>query len=578
MYRLFFTVFTFLVSLSSFSQEPPEEFITEDGFYCEVLQDESDNTPGKVIVKSLPSIEGHLVIPSIVNYTIYYDNGIYHKRYFYVVGIGEYAAGYRNENLTKVTIPSTVTQIGIEAFSHCKNLEEVELSEGLETIGDHAFSYCEKLISINLPSSVTTIGDCAFFSCTSLLNINLPNSISSIGEQVFSNCTSLQTVTWPVSTPHIPYRAFSECKNLSSIILPDNLETIGNSAFDYCALKTIQLPSNLQTIGLWTFSHCKSLESIFIPKNVCNMGEKRGYTVYEGDEETIWEVTIGNPFIGCTSLKTIKVDENNTTYDSREGCNAIIETATNTLIAGCPTTTIPDDVWYLGGYCFQYMNNMTEIDIPQNITRIGPSAFEGCKKLEEIDFHKEVEVISNNAFRHCNTLKSVEIPEGVLFIAIGAFADCENLEKVTIPSTVREIGNCAFSGYGYESDELAQLSIKLKDIYCYLQDPYAIDEGVFAYRWAATQHRYNDNYYIYDNATLHVPAGTMSKYKETEGWSRFKNITEMSSQAATGVDALPTDSVTVVATYLIDGRMTTDCSRGLRIIRKSDGQIKKVMQ
>ena len=548
---------TLLFAINTYSQEPPQEFMADNGVEYQVIENELEDVPGKVVVKSFYYAEGEVIIPDILEYEdYYYDddyNEVWYSLHFQVVEISEGAA-LNNKKINKVSIPATVTSIGNWAFSGCNNLVEVELSEGLQSIGNSAF------------------GDCGFEE------INLPNSIKQIGEVAFSGCKSLKSITWPATITKIPRMAFLSCENLTSVSLPDNLEVIEHQAFGYCGIKSIQLPQSLIEIEKNAFSYCESLETVSIPKNVSSIGSYENWYYLDSEEETFWETTYGNPFKGCSSLREIKVDEDNTYYDSRKNCNAIIETATNTIVSGCKNTSIPEDVPYLGGESFAGMKEMTKMVLPQTITRIAPSAFLHCEQLQSVDIPSGLKVIMYDTFRYCSSMKSVVIPEGIINIKSGAFADCESLEKITIPSTVEEIQNCAFSGYGYERDEMSQVSINLKEIYCHLQHPFEIDEGVFTYRHTTNQQWPYDRYDIFDNAKLFVPAGSSTEYKETAGWSRFVNIYELADFIETAIDDVVADDAKVVDTYLPDGRKAAGVSDGIRIVRMNSGQVRKVMK
>ena len=105
-----------------------------------------------------------------------------------------------------------------------------------------------------------------------------------------------------------------------------------------------------------------------------------------------------NAFKGCSGLNSISVENGNTNYDSRNNCNAIIETASNTLIAGCKNTTIPNSVTSIGSYAFYGCSGLTSVTIPNSVTSIGTEAFHGCSGLTSITIPNSVTSIGYDAF------------------------------------------------------------------------------------------------------------------------------------------------------------------------------------
>ena len=264
----------------------------------------------------------------------------------------------------------------------------VIIEQGVTSIGDYAFSGCESLTSITIPDSVTSIGNWAFFRCTSLTSITIPNSVTSIGDYAFYDCTSLTSITIPGSVTSIGDQAFLYCKSLTSITIPGSVTSIGDDAF----------------------SGCESLTSITIPDSVTSIGY--------------------GAFAYCTSLASIYVNPNNKTYDSRNNCNAIIQTDTNTLIAGCRTTVIPDSVTSIGDDAFSGCTSLSSITIPDSVTSIGVQAFCYCTSLTSITIPDGVTSIGYSAFYYCKSLTSVTIPDSVTSIGRSAFYYCESLSDV----------------------------------------------------------------------------------------------------------------------------------------------------
>ena len=391
---------------------------------------------------------GEVIIPSTITYnrTTYNVTSIGERAFSQcssltsvtipnsVTSIGNYAFSGCS-SLTSITIPENVTSIGNFAFSDCSSLTSITIPENVTSIGNYTFSDCSSLTSITVPENVTSIGNYAFSRCSSLTSITIPNSVTSIGDQAFDNCSSLTSVTIPNSVESIGWRAFQSCISFISITIPNSVTTIGTYAFDGCSALTSMIvengntiydsrencnaiietatntllsgcqntiiPNSVTSIESSAFSGCSSLTSIIIPNSVTSI--------------------VNNPFEGCYGLSSIVVESGNHTYDSRENCNAIIETKSNTLIAGCQNTVIPNSVTSIGNYAFSGCSSLTSITIPESVTNIGRYAFYNCSSLTSVTIPNSVTSIGDFAFFNCASLTSISIPNNLTSIGSSAF-------------------------------------------------------------------------------------------------------------------------------------------------------------
>ena len=201
------------------------------------------------------------------------------------------------------------------------------------------------------------------------------------------------------------------------------VKAIGDRAFYYSGITTISIPETVTYIGENAFnSSC--LTRLVIPKSV---------TVLER-----WALA------GCSMVESIVVASENPVYDSRDNCNAVIETSSNTLIAGCCNTVIPSTVNEIGESAFESQWQLESITIPNSVTKIGGSAF-AFSGIRSIDIPNSVTSIEDHAFYNCSWLKSLVFPNSVAFIPDNVCQSCSKLTSVTIPNSVTTIGKEAFS-------------------------------------------------------------------------------------------------------------------------------------
>ncbi|MCQ2068160.1 MAG: leucine-rich repeat domain-containing protein [Bacteroidaceae bacterium] len=414
--------------------------------------------------------------------------------------IGKIKTDYRPfeycENLTSATILDGTTYIQDGLFGGCSGLTDISIPESVTAIGDGAFWDCTGLTSIDIPDGVTAIGNAAFKYCSNLKSFIIPAGIKTIEPGTFSDCSSLSSIIIPESVTRIEAGAFEYCSDLSSVVLPDNLSFIGSNAFGYSGLTDIDIPAHVDSIGIYyyenqpyilnPFSGCSNLRSITVDSNNKKYDSRNNCNaIIETASNTLLAcanlttITIpesvtsidGGAFSGCSALSSIQVDPNNTVYDSRENCNAIIETKSNKLILGCKTTTIPETVTDINELAFingiewgedepegvLYMNDLlygykgtmpqgTHIKVREGTKRIASSAFSGCTGLTSIIIPESVTSIGSCAFNGCTGLKSVTIPGSVTTIEHYVFEGCSNLASVYFQDGVNRIASSAFYG------------------------------------------------------------------------------------------------------------------------------------
>ena len=225
---------------------------------------------------------------------------------------------------------------------------------------------------------------------------------------------------------------FAGCSKLETMIMPTGVVTVGERAFSDTSLKDIVWPTSLATIGYEAFFGCK-FTSFTLPASVESVG--------------------GNILKYCSTLE-LSVESGNSNYDSRDNCNAIIETSTNTLIGGCKKTIIPNSVTSIGVEAFcGCASGLLSLTIPSSVTSIGYDAFEACSDLVHVYCNAEVVPTTDaDAFKNVDIGRYVtlHVPAGSVE-AYQAAAPWNGFNKVVALST--NIPDVEIQGIYYNLNE-----------------------------------------------------------------------------------------------------------------------------
>lgn len=260
---------------------------------------------------------------------------------------------------------------------------------------------------------------------------------------------------------------------------------------------------SVTSIDRFAFSNCKYLTAIYIPKSITHVGKM--------------------VFKDCYDLNSIIVADDNPIFDSRNNCNAIIETESNILVAGCKSTSIPSTVLV-----------------------IGPSAFTTCIKLTSITIPKGVTAIEKDAFLGCTGLKTIVLPSRLTSIGESAFYDCTNLASAVFGKDINKIGSLAFHNCG------------LQAVVCKSTIPPTLGTTVFSVT----------------SIPLYVPTNCVATYQATSQWKSFS----IYGQDFSGVDDVVTINNSEIQYFDIKGIMHKSLQNGVNIVTYSNGATKKVMK
>lgn len=320
--------------------------------------------------------------------------------------------------IKSITIPGTVTTVGMSAFSDCANLTAIDLPSSVTEIDGYAFENCTALTAVTLPKHLRRLGTEAFLGCTALKSVFIPLSLQNASNP-FQKCTALTDVTFedgrtelpdtllqgsgvrqltvPQTVTKIGYSAFASCTQLTAITLPAGLRELGNEAFKGCtALTGVALPDSLTDLGYGVFRDCSALTAAEFPAGIDPVSWSSGSSMLRN----------------CTSLRSVK---------------------------------LPKTVSSLGNYFFAGCTALERIVLPDSVTEIGSNLFNGCTALADVTLSTNLQAIPENTFYGCVSLQKLVAPYAVTKIGKTAFANCTSLTELTLLRNVTEAAADALS-------------------------------------------------------------------------------------------------------------------------------------
>lgn len=355
-----------------------------------------------------------------------------------------------------------------------------------------------------------------------------------LGENAFVNCYGLNKLVLPSNIVNIGVRALENCRSLVSLVIPASVTAIEDYAFDGCSsLASLSVPSSITKIGHYAFNGCSSLTSFVIPFGIT--------AIYD------------NAFSGCSSLACLE---------------------------------IPSSVTEINDYAFKGCCSLGNLSLPSSINRIGNCSFEGCRSLTSLVIPSSVKKLHSYAFRDCSGLTNLSICSSIDF-GDSPFSGCSNLKEVNY-----NINNGLEK---YLETEHFSLGIKCSINY-FLNDikvtqlviPSSVSSlgrGVFlncrditsiTVNWLIPAKVGDSALKDVDKkkCILYVPQGSCQDYFLADFWGDFKNIVEFDP---TGVDKVTTSTnAKEVSRYSVNGQRLSAPTKGLNIVKYSDGSVKKV--
>ena len=323
------------------------------------------------------------------------------------------------------------------------------------------------------------------------------------------------------SNDEIGEYAFAYCRGLTSLTLPAGITSIGRSAFVGCSgLTSLTLPVGITSIDSYAFYSCSGLMSLTLPTGITSIGEYA--------------------FEGCSGLTSL---------------------------------TLPASITSIGEYAFDKCSGLTSLTLPASITSISNGAFMGCSGLTSLTLHAGITSIGISAFAYCSGLTSLTLPAGITSISNGAFKGCSGLTSLTLPAGITSIGDVAFSGCSGLTSLILPASIT--SIGSYAFSSCSGLTSIYVYPDIVPKMG-SDVFYDVDkkNCTLYVPQGTKQDYFLADVWGDFENIVEYDP---TGIDKTTTSTdVEEVSRYSVNGQRLVGPTKGLNIVKYSDGIVKKV--
>ncbi len=313
----------------------------------------------------------------------------------------------------ELTVPEkvngrTVVAILSGAFADCDNIQRISIPESVTEIGASAFQN-SSLLEINIGSGVNHIGHDAFAGCSKLRSIQLPSGLTELEDGVLSGCAALTELTLPAGIQTIGSGALQGLVHLTSLALNEGLIGLEDNALSNCsALKQVTLPASLINLETDTFLGCNALETVDVADGNNQFSSYDGVLMNSSSTEIVYYPS----------------GKSNKEY------------------------TVPSGVSVIDIAAFAGAQNLEAISLPASIVSLGEGAFTGCFQLERAVFDSNAIIyeLPSFAFSDCPALEEVSLPDALRTIGSNAFTGDESLALLTLPSALESIETDAFVG------------------------------------------------------------------------------------------------------------------------------------